>query len=536
MYRTINTNVLIAGSDPICCSEIRGIIQSRCPNVTIENVCSTGEELFRQLLARVPDVVISAAELSDMSCFEVVQRANIGGKSSTRFIIYGGRDFDAVYKALKYGATDYLLLPISPDSLQNALDKVISLRTFTGVENASRLFYVDDRGMDTLKKRPLSVDQINKMFGTQFVDGLFRMVFVKYDFQHSFERLNINNPMMLERTDEQIRNGFADICADIVCTKKSDGIMAVLNYDESYSLVIETRIQELYRRICRITKTSQDVDVTICVSAEVRDSCNVWQIKEQVRDVEWSRMALGTNQIIFWTQDSMLKDPEALNHLNLIYGDVKIALERLDLERFRQGLNQFYALPPGILLTQEARKLFKQILYAVFELYWDTISKFIDPTEAYEEIAYGSHLCTTFSRHRDVTVAEYIKLLRQIVEQTNKKYSFAVSEAISYVRNNVDKPITLKEVAETLHFSQGYFSCLFKKETGINFSKFVSKSKNQAACKLLSETDVSISEVAFRTGFADVRAFSKYFKSVNDITPSRYRRLHKNAADETSLQ
>ena len=180
--------------------------------------------------------------------------------------------------------------------------------------------------------------------------------------------------------------------------------------------------------------------------------------------------------------------------------------------------------------------LFKQILYAVFELYWDTISKFNDPTEAYENIAYSSHLATTFARHQDVIAGEYLKLLQQIANQTEKKYSFAVSEAISYVRSNIDKPISLKTVAETLHFSQGYFSCLFKKETGINFSKFVTQNKTQLACKLLSETDMSISEVAFRIGFSDVRAFSKYFKSINDITPSRYRQLHTKTVEITSTQ
>lgn len=531
----MNTTVLIAGSDPIYCSEIKSIIQIRCPNVTIEGVCTTGDELYRQLLAQLPDVVISAAKLSDMSCFEVIERASIEGKFNTRFIIYGGRDFDAVYKSLKYGVMDYLLLPISPDNLQNALVKVSALHTFTGVENASRLFYVDDRGMDTLKKRFLPVDQINKMYGTQFIDGLFRMIFVKYDFQHSFERLNINNPVMLDRTEEQIRNGFGDICSDIVCTKKSDGIMAVLNYSSELSSVINIRIQDLYRRICRITKNSREVDVTICVSAEINDSCNVWEIKEQVRDVEWSRMALGTNQVIFWTSMSTLNEPNALKHLDEILSKSKEALERLNPEAFQQCLKEYYNLPKEVLLTREARMLFKQILYAVFELYWDTISKFNDPTEAYENIAYSSHLATTFARHRDVIVGEYLKLLQQIANQTEKKYSFAVSEAISYVRSNIDKPISLKTVAETLHFSQGYFSCLFKKETGINFSKFVSQNKNQLVCKLLRETDMSISEVAFRIGFSDVRAFSKYFKSVNNITPSRYRQLHKKTAGDGNL-
>ena len=406
------------------------------------------------------------------------------------------------------------------------------------MDNASRLFYVDDRGTDVLKRSFLPVDQVNQMFGTHFTDGLFRMIFVKFDFWYSFERLNTIDSSLLGRADKQIRVEFSDLCSDVICTRKSDGIMAVLNYDKKRSHTIDTRIQSLYESICRIIHLSQDreANVTICVSAELDDPCSVWQIKEQVRDAEWSRMALGTNRVIFWTKNSIANDPSALARLNQIRNDVKSALEQLDLERFRQSFQEFYQLPHEILLSREARRLFKEILYMFFEMYWgDTISKFTNPAKAYDEIAYCSHLCTTFETHQSITISKCIKLLRTIAEQAEKKYSSAVSDAITYVRNNIDKPISLKAVAEAAHFSQGYFSYLFKKETGTNFSKFVSEAKNQTARELLSETNMSISEVAFRVGFPEVRAFSKHFKAANNITPSRYRKLHKKAADEISI-
>lgn len=522
----MNISIMIGGNDNVCCSEIKSIIQSYPSDASILDVCCSGSELLKQIPAKEPDVVICDAALSDISCFEIMQRVSIICQHSPNFIIYGGRDFDSVYKSLKFGAIDYILQPISPDNLKIALDKVSALHSLTRNDSASRLFYVDDKGMKSLDKKELPVQQINQMYGTNFIDGQFRMIFIKYDSMQSFDRLNIDNPAMLNKTGDQIHRTFEDICADIICTQKSDGIMAVLNYPNDASSLVEMRIQELYKRICRIARISKDIDVTICVSTEITDPCNVWQIKEQVRDSEWARMVAGTNKVIFWKRSPASNNYEAIKKINQIASNVRGALESLNTELFRSAMNDFYGLPEEILLSREARTTFKSILYMAFEMYWDTIAKFADPTDTYDEIGYAMHLCTTFPRHKDVMISQYSNLIQRIAEQVEKKYPLPISNAIHFINNNIDKPISLQLVADAIHLSPGYLSHLFKKETGLNFAKFVIRQKNSYSCELLCRTDLTISEIAFRTGFPDVQSFSKQFRATNDMTPSRYRKLH----------
>lgn len=528
----MSMNIIIAGSDSVCCSEIKSIIQSHLSDPPNLSVFSGGKELLEHILSEDSEVVICDAALPDVSCFEIMQRVSVNRQNNTRFILYGNRDFDAVYKALKFGAIDYLLHPVSPDSLKVALDKLSSLRSFTNIDNASRLFYIEDRGMNLPGTKQLSVDQVNQMYGTSFTEGLFRMIFVKYDAVHAFERLNKYTPIMLDKTDDLIRRDFEDICADIIITQKGDGAMAVLNYQRESSALLELRIQEFYNRIRRMARVSWDIDVTVCISAEIDDPCNVWQIKEQVRDAEWSRMVVGTNKIIFWKKSSAAGKHDVIDKLNRIFTGIKYSLESLDTERFKAAVNEYYKLPEEILLTREARMMFKQFVVVAFEMYWDTIAEFTDPAKTQDDIAYYSHLCTTFTRHRDVFISEYTKLIQSIAEQTDKKHSLPISNAINYVLSNIDKPMSLQLVADVVHLSQGYFSHLFKQETGLNFTKYVAKQKNIYACELLTRTDLTISEVAFRTGFSDVRAFSKQFRAANNTTPSRYRQLHVSNSSE----
>lgn len=115
-------------------------------------------------------------------------------------------------------------------------------------------------------------------------------------------------------------------------------------------------------------------------------------------------------------------------------------------------------------------------------------------------------------------------LLNNISQQINKKYSPSVTSALLFIKQNIDKKITIEDAAKYVHLSNGYFSFLFKRETGVNFTRFVKDQKNIVACKLLKTTNLNISEVACHIGFTeDVREFSKFFKALNGVTPTMYR-------------
>ena len=74
-----------------------------------------------------------------------------------------------------------------------------------------------------------------------------------------------------------------------------------------------------------------------------------------------------------------------------------------------------------------------------------------------------------------------------------------------------------------MHLNAAYFSKLFKRETGKNFSEYVAEVRMEKAKELLSRGRMNISEVAFAVGFSDVQYFSKTFKRCTGFRPSEYR-------------
>lgn len=99
--------------------------------------------------------------------------------------------------------------------------------------------------------------------------------------------------------------------------------------------------------------------------------------------------------------------------------------------------------------------------------------------------------------------------------------------AIEYIYKHKSENVKLEKMARLCHLSPSYFSRLFAKETGENFSTYVSKLKVQWAKGLLEETDMHINRISDELGFSEAGYFIKIFKKYEGVTPFLYRKYCK---------
>ncbi|WP_456278939.1 response regulator transcription factor [Bacillus sp. AK128] len=99
-----------------------------------------------------------------------------------------------------------------------------------------------------------------------------------------------------------------------------------------------------------------------------------------------------------------------------------------------------------------------------------------------------------------------------------------IEKAIKYVDSNLSNPINLKEVAGHVHLNPSYFSVLFKEQTNMTFSEYITRSRIQKAKNLLLTTNLSVNEIAEKVGYNTPKYFIKIFKEYENVTPSRYKR------------
>lgn len=103
-------------------------------------------------------------------------------------------------------------------------------------------------------------------------------------------------------------------------------------------------------------------------------------------------------------------------------------------------------------------------------------------------------------------------------ERMNKVYQF--------ILDNFAKSPSLEEVSEIAHMSTTAFCRYFKSHTNKTYTQFLNEIKVGNACKLLLETDLSISQICFESGYNTFTHFNNQFKKVMGLTPSQYQRKH----------
>lgn len=111
------------------------------------------------------------------------------------------------------------------------------------------------------------------------------------------------------------------------------------------------------------------------------------------------------------------------------------------------------------------------------------------------------------------------------IESIKSVYASETSRTIEdYIKNNLEKNISIKDIAKILNYSESYAEKIAKKILGGSFKKTVIAHRIDKACDLLYTTDYSIEFISEQCGFNTSRAFFKQFSKIIGMSPSQYRK------------
>ena len=99
-----------------------------------------------------------------------------------------------------------------------------------------------------------------------------------------------------------------------------------------------------------------------------------------------------------------------------------------------------------------------------------------------------------------------------------------INSVYEYVFLNIEEGIKLENVADLLHMAPGSFCRYFKKKTNRTFTQYVKGVRIGIAAKMLIETEKSITQICYDSGYNNLANFNHYFKSLTKKTPSEYRK------------
>lgn len=161
----------------------------------------------------------------------------------------------------------------------------------------------------------------------------------------------------------------------------------------------------------------------------------------------------------------------------------------------------------GIRFLGQDRELLRKNMFALLKL------------EDFERLQMMFDILGNLSRWEPI---EYLSH-SSFTEAQKELDGHRLNDVFQYTLDHYQTSISLEEVAQVANLSIPAFCRYFKLHTRKSYIRFLNEVRISAACKLLKESPLNISQICFEIGFQNLSNFNRQFKKIMGYTPSQYR-------------
>lgn len=146
--------------------------------------------------------------------------------------------------------------------------------------------------------------------------------------------------------------------------------------------------------------------------------------------------------------------------------------------------------------------------------------------EYYEtESIHKDLLITSALFHLIYLLAEHLSVEKKDkVELKSEKNKHRITSIINYIDKNYQEDLTIEQLSEVFHLSEGHLSKLFKENLGMTIKAYISQTRAKEVKQALLTSDLPLIDIAIMCGFPNVKSMNKVFKDLYQCTPSQFRR------------
>ena len=187
-----------------------------------------------------------------------------------------------------------------------------------------------------------------------------------------------------------------------------------------------------------------------------------------------------------------------------------------------------------ISLRSEHKKLLDDIYNEARKIYYSRAKDDHGTIFHAEELIPDSHIGSQqiFRMHLEeflISIMRFVETKENVIyyETKDELDSLIFNKLLDRLKESVYSTISIDELCDEFSCGRTYISQLFKNNTGTSIMNYYNKLKIEEAKRLISEENLSLSHVAESLNFSTQYYFSRVFKRIEGITPTKYKSIHK---------
>ncbi|AZN42464.1 response regulator transcription factor [Paenibacillus albus] len=523
----------------------------------VQFICDAedGIEALKLIEANPPDIIISDIRMPSMDGMELFNELKNREIDVKVIFISGFDDFAYAQKAIKLGASDYILKPIEEHDLIAVVERCVgeikqkNEMNFKMEELSGRvresLPLAKQKHLEMCLSRPISEQELLSKWETLQIDLNPNELIVLSVVVHEWGERRLD-----ESDCSLLRYAIGNLIEEVF---KEAGIRALACplHDNEYSDVA------LIVSSCKEDADSQYNEVVSCANRVTEEAFEVLGVRISIgvssrgdsRKLLFTFREALTNSMEYITQGTGLvfgptgtdKGPmnvAGVNNVDDSYSGIKVealdmawlnriihAIKLRDESRLSDLLDQQIALLQDLVQETSALAVRREMNTHIGMLLskWQDMCGARDNSDSSYALMYYQKLQLYRSPLNNWKHAVMSAFLNKDNSAPGFGQRYTIDAALQFIQDNYHLEIGLNSVAKRIFLNPSYLSRVFHAEVGETFSRYLTRVRIAKAKELLDQTPLKIYEVAEQVGYKDFRYFVKTFKELEGITPSQYR-------------
>lgn len=487
-------------------------------------------ELAEQLR---PDVVLTDIKMPFMDGLELCRRLKQSLPAAKLVVFSGFDDFEYARQAIGMNVFEYILKPINAPELNQVLEK---LKAQLDQQRLER------RDMETLRRRyEDSLPILRELFYTRLLDGRIRPDQIQ-DRAARYEIQLPEGPWVAALAQVDAPRGGEEAERDELLLLSVRAFfqenfelpgcgLRVILYNDAVALLaslsgreqIYPLLEEL-ERLCVLSHSYLGMTLTVGIGLPCDGPAGLHASVEGAGSALDYRVLMGGDRVIYIGD----LEPDRSAHLSFEEEDQRDLATAVKLGSQEQVEQVIRGLTDRV---REARLALPQC-HLFFQEVVTSLVKLVRTGGAELEEVFGSGFTGVVSLTDFSSLEELewwlsdccLKLREALGRQRTDSAWKTVEKAKGFINENYrNSELSVESLCSHLHLSPTYFSTLFKRETGMSFTAYVTEVRMDQAARLLRDTGEKTYLIAEQTGYTDPNYFSYVFKRHFGVTPSKFR-------------